>query len=150
MLVPTVRLMNEYKPLLVKMHLDANVRKPKELGVKCFSGLRDVQIIIGLASLMPMLQLANKLIKYSQGNEVFVCDYLAAVKQLQTNLAKHYVDSKSKYSQEDFWDLNALCEARHDVILMNWVTEDLDLNASGVEFLSFEPKDYNIPTCFNP
>jgi hypothetical protein len=110
--------MNECKPLLMKMHLDANVRKSKELAVKCFNGLRDVQIIVGLASMMPMLQLANKLMKYSQGNEVFVCDYLAAVKQLQTNLAKHYVESKNKYTHEGFWDLNALCKAHHDVIPM--------------------------------
>jgi hypothetical protein len=95
-----------------------------------------------------MLCLTNKLMKYGQGNEVFVCDYLAAVKQLQMDLARHYLDNKTKYTQESFWDFNALCDARHDVIPMKWVTEDLDLNASGVEFLSFSPKDHSIPACF--
>jgi hypothetical protein len=32
--------------------------------------------------------------KYGQGNDVFVCDYLAAVKNLQTDLAQMYVEEK--------------------------------------------------------
>jgi hypothetical protein len=80
MLVPAICLMNEFKPLLVKLKQDTNIKKPKNLAVKCFSGLTDVQTIVGLASLMPMFRLANKLMKHRQRNKVFVCDYLAAIK----------------------------------------------------------------------
>jgi hypothetical protein len=83
MLAPAVRLMNEYKLLLLKLHEDATVRKPKKIAVKCYNGLTDVQIILGLSYIIPMLRLANQLMKYGQRNDVFVCDYLASVKCLQ-------------------------------------------------------------------
>jgi hypothetical protein len=84
MLAPAIRLMNEYKPVLAKLHEDAIVKKPKKHAEKCYSGLQDVQVVLGLASLMPMLRGTNALMKYAQQTNVFVYDYLGIVKQLQT------------------------------------------------------------------
>jgi hypothetical protein len=42
MLKPTVRIMNEYKPLLVKLKEDASVKNPTKLSLKCFNGLTNV------------------------------------------------------------------------------------------------------------
>jgi hypothetical protein len=143
MLAPRVRLMNEYRPLLVKLHQDATVKKPKKIATKAYSGLTDVQIVVGLGCLLPMLKATNALMKAAQHNEVFVCDYLAGVKTLQTDLANMYVEPRTRFTQGPFWDFIALKEARHDVIPMRWIpnSSGLDLNASGIEYLCFEPKE---------
>jgi hypothetical protein len=144
MLALAIRLMNEYKPLLVKLHQSATDRKPKKLDLKCYAGLIDVQIVLGLACLLPMLRAANLLMKFGQRNDVFVCDYLADVSRLQTDITKMYVEEWTRFSQEPFWDFNALVGATHDSIPLKWITEDLDLNTSGVEYLAFVPKDHTI------
>jgi hypothetical protein len=46
--------------------------------------------------------------KAAQRIDVFVCDYLAGMKILQTNLTNMYVNEKTRFMQEAFWDFNAL------------------------------------------
>jgi hypothetical protein len=139
MLAPVVRIMNEYRPLLVKMSKDAGVKKPTALYTKCFQHLTDIQVLLGLAAILPMLRLTNKLMKYAQRNDVFVSDYLAAVEELKSQLRNLYLEERTKFTQEIFWDFNMLVEVRHDTIPMNWETNPLDLNLEGIEFLSFTP-----------
>ena len=77
--------------------------------------------------------------KYGHENDVFFCDYLAAVKNLQTDLAQMYVEEKTKFKATAFWDFNTFFESRHNVIPMKWVTKsEMDLNSLGGEFLPFE------------
>jgi hypothetical protein len=147
-LAPVVRVMNEFKPLLVKMNENATVRKPKALAVKCWLHLTDVKVVVGMACLMPMLHLANKLMKLAQCNDVYVCDYLTVVKKLQLDLNQMYIDPATMFSHEQFWDFNALIEARHDAIPLKWMTDELDLNSLGVEFLAFDPKGTTIPCIY--
>jgi hypothetical protein len=82
MLSSVVRIMNEYRTLIVKMHQDTTLKNAKQ-HVKnatiCYDHLADIQIVMGLVALMPMLRLAKVLIKFAQSNEAFVCDFLAAV-----------------------------------------------------------------------
>ena len=52
------------------------------------------------------------------------------------------------YTQATFWDFNALISQTHDSIPMKWTSNELDLNAEGVEYLTFEPKDHNIKTTY--
>jgi hypothetical protein len=56
-----------------------------------------------------------------------------------------YVEEKTRFTQPNFWDFNALIEARHDAIPMRWISTSngLDLNALGVEYLAFEPKEHS-------
>jgi hypothetical protein len=148
MLAPVVRVMNEYRTLLVKFQQDSSVRKPKKIAEKCFTNLVDVQTIIGLACIMPMLRLTQSLMKYAQRNDVFVCDFLAGVKRLQKDLNDMYKEERTAFIQHAFWDFNALVLGHHDAIPMMWVTDALDLNSSSVEYLSFSPKDHNIRAIF--
>ena len=90
MLAPAVRVMNEYRTLLVKFQQDSSVRKPKKIAVKCFTNLVDVQTVIGLACMMPMLRLTQSFMKYAQRNNVFVCDFLARMNTLQKDLNEMY------------------------------------------------------------
>jgi hypothetical protein len=55
-----------------------------------------------------MLQACSSLMKAAQRIDVFVCDYLAGMKILQTNLTNMYVNEKTRFMQEAFWDFNAL------------------------------------------
>ena len=66
MLVLAVRIFTKYKPLLVEFQQHAKVRKPKMINVNCFSHLRDVAVLLSFSCIMPVLKLANKLIKYVQ------------------------------------------------------------------------------------
>lgn len=92
MLSPAVRVMNEYKVLLVKMQGDSTPPKPDsngktvkkdklliKLAKRNLAYLSDFKILLSLAGLLPMLQSVHSLIKFSQGREVFICDYVAAI-----------------------------------------------------------------------
>jgi hypothetical protein len=72
MLVHAAQLMNKYKPLMLKLQEDAIVRKPKRIVVKCCNGLTNVQIILDLSCIIPMLRLAKQLMKHGQTNNLCV------------------------------------------------------------------------------
>ena len=82
MLAPVVRIFTEYRPILVEFQQHAGVKKPKMIVVKCFSHMRNVAVLLSLACIMSMLKLANKLMKYAQQANVFICNYLVAIKKL--------------------------------------------------------------------
>jgi hypothetical protein len=86
MLALAIMIMNEYKPLLVKFQKHVRFKRSKKIKMKCSHCLMDVQIHLVLACIIPMLLLDNKLIKYIQKYDVFVCDYLARMKKLQVDL----------------------------------------------------------------
>jgi hypothetical protein len=82
MLSPVVRIMNEYQTLIIKMHQDTTLNNAKQYvknATISYDHLADIQVVVGLAALMPMLRLAKALIKFAQSNKAFVCDFLAAV-----------------------------------------------------------------------
>jgi hypothetical protein len=149
MLAPSIRVMNEYRTLIAKLERDSKAKKAPKITTDCFEHLCDVQIVLGLSCIMPMLRAVSNLMKYAQSNSVFVCDFLAAVKILQKDLIEMYaVGDKTAYTQPAFWDFNALVSQTHDSIPMKWTSDELDLNASGVEYLTFEPKDCSIKATF--
>jgi hypothetical protein len=98
MLAPAVRVMNEYRMLLLKFQQDSSMGKPKKIVVKCFTNLVDVQTVIGLACIMPMLRLTQSLMKYAQRNSIFVCDFLAGVKILQKDLNEMYKEERTAFT----------------------------------------------------
>jgi hypothetical protein len=60
-----------------------------------------------------------------------------------------YIEEKTRFSHEAFWDFNALVGQTHDVIPMKWCTkEEVDLNTSGAEFLTFQCKEHTIRATF--
>jgi hypothetical protein len=65
MLALDVRVINEYKKLFVKFQQDSSLRKPKKIAMKCFTYLVDVQTVLRLACIMPMLRLTQSLMKYA-------------------------------------------------------------------------------------
>jgi hypothetical protein len=76
----TMRVMNEYQTLFVKMQQDS----PTSTIVKTnFDHLANVQILLGLACFLPMLWSVHSFMQFAQKFDVFVCDYLASIKICQ-------------------------------------------------------------------
>jgi hypothetical protein len=81
MLLPAKIILSEYKALVLKMHQDSTTisQVAHNLYLMC-----DLEVILGLSCLMPMLEGLNEFIKFSQSRQCFVCDFF-----FMWNYAKH-------------------------------------------------------------
>ena len=144
MLSPFVRIMNEYRVLLIKMAVgslplapDANGKlgKKDKLLMKLascnLSFPQDFQVLLTLSALLPLLRSVHSLIKFAQSREVFICDYVATIQICISELQAFYCDESSMFIHDAFLDFKALLQVRHDAIPMAWVPSALDLNEDG-------------------
>jgi hypothetical protein len=77
MFSPSKKIYYEYQPLIVNMHVES----PKnDTTSKNLSALCDMELILGLPCLLPLLECVHKLIKIVQGQDVFVCNLVEVVK----------------------------------------------------------------------
>ncbi len=67
-----------------------------------FDLLRDVQILLGLATVLPLLQSIHNLIKFSQLREVFTCGYVATPKVSQGEIYVLYMGVNIKFKFDAF------------------------------------------------
>jgi hypothetical protein len=89
MLSPAIRIMNEYRTLLVRMQQDTTLKNAKQHvknATTCLDHLTDIQVVVSLSAILPMLRLAKNFIKYAQKQDAFVCDFLAAIQVLKIQL----------------------------------------------------------------
>jgi hypothetical protein len=77
LLEPTKRVMSEYRTLVVNMALDSTNNNSAKVN---FELLCDIEVLYGLAILLPMLEKVDSLMKLAQAWDVFVVDYVAAIK----------------------------------------------------------------------
>jgi len=84
MLLVVKHVLCEYHPLLMKMALDSLTIA---LATSNLELLYDVEIMLSLACLVPMLEIFNTLVKFVQS-----CDFVVAVKICQDDINKLYVD----------------------------------------------------------
>jgi hypothetical protein len=82
--------------------------------------------------------------QFAQSRDVFVCDYIATIQVCQAEITSFYIDDATAFSQDMFWDFKALCQTQHDAIPLAWVSNDLDLNFEGLEYLHFAPTGHSI------
>jgi hypothetical protein len=76
MLSPLKRLLAEYKSLVVKMYMNA----PKSKLVQDnLDFLCDLELVLDLPCILPMLEVVHTLIKYVQRWNVFICEFLDVV-----------------------------------------------------------------------
>jgi hypothetical protein len=80
----------EYQPFIENMHAESpkNDTTNKNLNVLC-----DVELILGLPCLLPLLECVHKFIKIVHSWDVFVCNLLEVVKLAQLELYKLYCDA---------------------------------------------------------
>jgi acetyl/propionyl-CoA carboxylase alpha subunit len=135
MLQPLKQVGKEYKTLIAKMTTNsANVESAKAN----LLNLCDIDMILGLPCILPMLESMNGLMKFVQGKDIFVCDYIIAVKICQGDLYKMYNDFNISFQLESFpkfTDMvtNTSCRIAQDwVINLNDGTKQLNFHTMGI------------------
>jgi hypothetical protein len=76
---PTKRILVEYKTLVVKMHDDLHIVVVTKTNLQYIC---DIEVVMGLTCIMPLLELVHALIKFVQDHDTFVCDFVIVVKRL--------------------------------------------------------------------
>ena len=120
---PIHRVLTEYRTLIVKMDSDMTPKageKPPAGAVENFDMLVDVEVLLSLMCLMPLLNVVHCLIKFSQSRIVFMCNFLQAVKVCQSELAYNYIDAATAFKKEDFNDYHEILEQTHAPLSMKW------------------------------
>ncbi len=52
--------------------------------------LCDLHMLLGLSSLLPLLEAMHALIKFAQGKDIFICDFVVVIKICQIDLYMMY------------------------------------------------------------
>jgi uncharacterized membrane protein len=94
MLEPLKRVMAEYKTLIVKISWDKVLVTQARFNLDL---LCDLHMLLGLSCLLPLLEVVNALIKFAQGRDVFIYDFVATIKICQIYLYMMYLDPSSNY-----------------------------------------------------
>jgi hypothetical protein len=113
MLSPTKKMMAQYKTLLVKMALDNTTNQQAKLN---YEKLCDLQVLLGLSYILPLLESIDALVKFAQMKDVSVCDLVATIKLCQSDIYMMYCDQTSKFTIDNFWVFKSLLEFRHENI----------------------------------
>jgi len=82
-------MLGEYKSLVVKMHTNAPKSK---LAQKNLDLLCDLELLLNLPCILPMLEVVHTLIIYVQRRDVFICEFINAMKSVEAELHQLYVD----------------------------------------------------------
>ncbi len=91
---PTKWVMSMYMPLVAKMVKDGPFIRITKMDFELFC---DVNLLISLSCLLPMLQTIYVLIKFTHKKDVFVCDYVATIKIYLGQMYSHYYYPMTKY-----------------------------------------------------
>ncbi len=87
MLEPLKWVMAKYKTLIVKMSKDNVLVAQARFNLNLFC---DLHMLLGLFCLLPLLEAVNALIKFAQGKDIFIYDFVAVVEIYQAKLYMMY------------------------------------------------------------
>lgn len=96
--------------------------------------LLDPYTMLGMCALLPLLEAIDTLVNFAQKRDVYICDFVAAVKVCQGSLYRMYEDKATSYSSDEFWSFNNLLDCSHEQIHIKWIT-DLNDNSAILSFL---------------
>ncbi len=107
----------EYHLLIVKMHVEFT----KKWGCfKKLDSLCDVELIQRSHCILPLFKCVHILIKFAQGRDVFICNFVDIIKLVHQRLFKLYYDIFINYEDPTFDDFNSLFILSNDTFPMNW------------------------------
>jgi hypothetical protein len=97
MMAPFKRLVFEYKYVVMEMskNLPTNPIVATNYELLC-----DVETMIGLTCVLPMLEVVQSLNKLAQNKNCFICDFVAIVKLTQVDSYNLYVDLERHFSHD--------------------------------------------------
>jgi hypothetical protein len=113
MFKPLKQSLMEYKSLVIKMYMDASKSKHvrNNLDLLC-----DLELVLGLPCILPMLEVVHTLIKYAQRWDVFICEFLDIMKLAEVELYQLYVDPLCKYDDLAFNDFLVVHEQCNELL----------------------------------
>jgi hypothetical protein len=100
---------------------------------KVMDALLDPYLALGMTCLLPLLECINSLVKFVQGRNVFICDFVATLTMCQGQFYEMYRDDTKAFGTHQFVAFKQMVECRHEEIHVKW---DVDMNESG-EVLAF-------------
>ncbi len=124
------RILAEYKTLVVKMHDDLHIVATTKTNLQY---LCDIEVVMGLAYIMLLLESVHALIKFAHAYDTFVCDFVIAVKMCCVELYIMYLDFGKKYGAKKFKMLLDLHENNNDQLLPAWWTD----STTNIQFVVF-------------
>jgi hypothetical protein len=80
--------------------------------------LCDIEVFYGLSYLLPMLESMNNLIKLAQAWNVFVVDYVKAIRMCQANLFMDYVEPNITFKYDESHFFKSLVDWSHELLHM--------------------------------
>lgn len=116
---PLRRLLSEYRNLIYKMTANLGENAKAEA---CLVMLLDPYPLLGMCALLPLLEAVDTLVNFAQKRDIYICDFVAAVKICQASLYKMYEDKATSFSTDEFWSFNNLLDANHEQIHIKWIT----------------------------
>jgi hypothetical protein len=139
LLAPAKRILEEYKTLVANMaECDSGIAK-RNLRL-----LRDFETLLCLTLFIPLLECVNKVIKYAQLRDCYVCNFVNSVHKCRAELYRDFVDSTTAFTE------TRIFREFHGVVAQNSLDVDLiwlpHINTSE-EYLHYTVLDFNY-TCY--
>jgi len=86
----------------------------------------DPYSVVGMICLLPLLEVVDVLIQFSQQRDVFICDFVGALQKCLGKLFEMYKGHGSAFCGPEFVHFTNLLELRHDQIFLSWSSMDLN------------------------
>jgi len=78
-----------------------------------------------MVALLPLLDAVDTFVNFAPKKDVFICDFILAVKIFQASMASMYQDPSTCFSTDEFWSFQNLLDCSHQQIHLKWM---MDLN----------------------
>ncbi len=93
-----------------------------------------------MACLLPMLKVVHNIMKFFETHDVFIVNYMIAIKIYQENLYSHYVDLNTTFKFDVFFSFKSLVWCNHDNLFMCLLTNP----NMGLDHLAFEANGQHV------
>lgn len=99
---------------------------------KCLSLILNLYcMLLGMTTLMPLLETVDLLVTFAQKRDVYVCDFVVALKIAEGQLYTLYVDKATSYGIDEFWALKNIIDCSYSQMYLSWIS-DLNNDSAGV------------------
>jgi hypothetical protein len=107
------QVLSDFRTLLMKMTLNATTIPSTQSNLFLFT---NVETLLGLNTMMPLLEAIHSLIKFAQLKDVFVYDFITIMKICEGDVYCMFCDSQSSFEGDVFTNFKALINIAHDNI----------------------------------
>jgi hypothetical protein len=95
----------------------------------------DPYTILKMTALMPLLESVDLLVTFAQKRDVYICNFMVALKIAAGQLYTLYVDKSTVFSTDEFWAFKNLLDSSHSHIHIKWIF-DLNTEAAQLVFVA--------------